>query len=56
MDQYRPSGKIDAFAELEETISAEEYQQAIERAEAYGLTRLDRRNLADLVRHLFDKG
>lgn len=56
MDQYRPAGKIGKFAELEETISAEEYQQAMQRAEAYGLTRLDRRNLADLVRHLFDKG
>jgi putative pyruvate formate lyase activating enzyme len=56
MDQYRPAGRIDAFAELEEAISAEEYQQAMLRAEAYGLTRLDRRNIADLVRHLFDKG
>jgi putative pyruvate formate lyase activating enzyme len=56
MDQYRPAGKIDAFAELEAAISAEEFQQAMERAEGYGLTRLDRRNFAELFRRLFDKG
>ncbi len=56
MDQYRPAGRIEEFAELEKSISAEEYQQAMQRAEAYGLTRLDRRNFSDLFHHLFNKG
>jgi putative pyruvate formate lyase activating enzyme len=55
MDQYRPAGRADEFAELAATISAAEYRQAMERAEQYGLTRLDRRNFADLLRHLLDK-
>jgi putative pyruvate formate lyase activating enzyme len=41
MDQYRLSGRADEFAELEASISAEEYRQAIKRAKEYGLTRLD---------------
>jgi hypothetical protein len=38
------------------TISdfAEEYRQAIQRAEEYGLTRLDKRNFDHLLRHLLD--
>ena len=55
MDQYRPAGRADEFAELAATISAAEYRQAMQRAEHYGLTRLDRRNFADLLRHLLDK-
>jgi putative pyruvate formate lyase activating enzyme len=55
MDQYRPAGRADEFAELAATISAAEYRQAMQRAEQYGLTRLDRRNFADLLRHLLDK-
>jgi putative pyruvate formate lyase activating enzyme len=55
MDQYRPAGKADDFVELEATISAKEYQQAVQRAQEYGLTRLDHRNFAHLFRHLMDK-
>lgn len=55
MDQYRPADRADEFAELAATISATEYRQALQRAEQYGLTRLDRRNFADLLRHLLDK-
>jgi len=47
MDQYRPAGKSEEFAELLEAISAKEYQQAMQRAKTYGLTRLDRRNKAN---------
>jgi uncharacterized Fe-S radical SAM superfamily protein PflX len=54
MDQYRPSGRADEFAELGASISAEEYRQAIQRAKEYGLTRLDKRNFDHLLRHLLD--
>ena len=54
MDQYRPAGKADDFAELEATITAKEYRQAVQRAQEYGLTRLDNRNFAHLFRHLLD--
>lgn len=55
MDQYRPAGRADEFTELAATISAAECRQAMQRAEQYGLTRLDRRNFAELLRHLLDK-
>jgi putative pyruvate formate lyase activating enzyme len=55
MDQYRPSGKADEFAELGAAISAEEYRKAVQRAQEYGLTRLDKRNFTHLFRHLLDK-
>lgn len=41
MDQYRVSGTARQFPELDAVISAEEYQQALRKAEKYGLTRLD---------------
>jgi hypothetical protein len=40
--------------EIGASISAEEYRQAIQRAEEYGLTRLDKRNFDQLLRHLLD--
>ncbi|TKB24417.1 radical SAM protein [Desulfopila sp. IMCC35006] len=55
MDQYRPCGRADAFVELGSAVSAKEYRQAMQRAEAYGLTRLDRRDLARLLHHVLDK-
>ncbi len=55
MDQYRPAGRADEFTELAAAISAAEYRQAMQRAEQYGLARLDRRNFAGLLRHLLDK-
>lgn len=54
MDQYRVSGKARWFPELDGVISVREYSQAMERAEAYGLTRLDRRNFARLFKRLLD--
>lgn len=55
MDQYRPSGRADEFAELGAVISPKEYQQAVQRAEKYGLTRLDRRDFTHLLRQLLDR-
>ncbi len=55
MDQYRPCGRADAFVELGSAVSAKEYRQAMQRAEEYGLTRLDRRDLAWLLHHVLDK-
>lgn len=55
MDQYRPAGRADEFAELAAGISAADYRQSMQRAEQYGLTRLDRRDFADLLWHLLDK-
>jgi putative pyruvate formate lyase activating enzyme len=54
MDQYRVAGKARKFPELDAVISAAEYQQAMERAGAYGLTRLDQRNLARLFKRMID--
>lgn len=54
MDQYRPCGRADEFAELGAGITAEEYWQAVQRAEKYGLTRIDRPDYSHLLRHLLD--
>lgn len=56
MDQYRPAGRSEKLAELHETISAKEYQRAMEMARACGLSRLDRRDFTDLLHRLFDRG
>lgn len=50
MDQYRVAGTARQFPELDAVISAPEYRQAIQRAEEYGLTRLDQRNLGRLFK------
>lgn len=55
MDQYRPAGKADDFVELDATITAKEYRQAVQRAKEYGLTRLDHRNFTQFFRHLMDE-
>lgn len=54
MDQYRPCWRAGKFAELGTSITPEEYQQAMQRAEDHGLTRLDRRNFTHLLRYLQD--
>ncbi|MDY0131034.1 MAG: radical SAM protein [Desulforegulaceae bacterium] len=41
MDQYRVAGTARQFPELNAVIYAEEYQQAIQKAKKYGLTRLN---------------
>lgn len=53
MDQYRPAGKIATFPELLETIGPEDYQAALQVAEEFGLTRIDKKDLGELMRVLF---
>lgn len=52
MDQYRPCGRIADFPELEDTISPQQYRQALTRAREVGLHRLDQRDLDGLLRNL----
>ncbi|MCP4343817.1 MAG: radical SAM protein [Desulfobulbaceae bacterium] len=54
MDQYRPCWRAGEFSELGASITPEQYQHAMQRAEKYGLTRLDQRNFTHLLRHLPD--
>lgn len=44
MDQYRPSGQAYAYPEINRHITAEEYRQALNLAERYGLKRLDQKS------------
>lgn len=53
MDQYRPCGKLAAFPELLETVKAEDYQAALQMARQFGLSRLDIKDIASLMRRLF---
>ena len=52
MDQYRPCGTADTFAELRSTISHEHYSEALDYAQKVGLKRLDQRDLASLLKRL----
>ncbi len=52
MDQYRPCGNAGRFPELNRSITAEEYQQAMTVAKQLGLSRLDQRDLGSLLRRL----
>ncbi len=52
MDQYRPCGTADSFAELRSTISHEHYSEALDYAQKIGLKRLDQRDLVSLLRRL----
>jgi len=54
MDQYHPAGRVDDFPELGRTISPGEYQQAMQWAEKYGLTRLDSHNFARFFKQFLD--
>ena len=49
MDQYRPCGSAGADALVDRTITAQEFHQALKRAEAEGLTRLDQRRLPERI-------
>lgn len=55
MDQYRPCGRSNEYPELLDTISADHYRKALEKAEAAGLTRLDQRDFSKLMK-LFLQG
>ena len=52
MDQYHSCGQARRYPELDRTISRAEYEQAVETAREYGLSRLDRRDQRSL-RNLF---
>lgn len=52
MDQYRPCGKIADHPELQKNISAQEHNGAQEYAAKLGLTRIDERETAKLLRRL----
>ena len=53
MDQYRPSGCVANFFELQETIKGEDYQRALQQAKMFGLSRLDVKNFSLLMKRLF---
>ena len=53
MDQYRPCGEFADKAVTVDIIGADMYQQAVNAAERLGLTRLDRKDISDLIRRLF---
>ena len=52
MDQYHPCGSATNFPELQHTITTKSYHQAMATAHAFGLHRLDQRDLSDLLRNL----
>jgi len=52
MDQYRPCGASNKHPELQRSVSAKEYQEAMRLAHETGLTRLDHRDLAVLFKNL----
>ena len=53
MAQYRPCGDSAEYAELQRSISAEEYQEALAFAAEIGLNRLDQPDMERLLRLLF---
>ena len=53
MAQYRPCGSSNEHAELQRSISAEVYQEALSFAQQIGLTRLDEPDMDRLFRLLF---
>ncbi len=52
MDQYRPCFKAGEYPELLGSISAAEYNEAVRIAKDYGLKRIDKRNLSQLMKML----
>lgn len=52
MDQYRPCGQAVDFPPLDRMLRPEEYRQALELAGRAGLTRLDQRDFAAMLRAL----
>jgi putative pyruvate formate lyase activating enzyme len=52
MAQYHPCGTANQFEDLRRTVTGEEYGRALEMAHTLGLTRIDRPDLALLLRRL----
>jgi putative pyruvate formate lyase activating enzyme len=53
MDQYRPCGRAADHPPLDRPLFAREYRQALEIAGREGLTRLDKRDIPDLLQRLY---
>ncbi len=53
MDQYRPCGHAADCPPLDRSLARQEYWQAMGAANRLGLTRLDKRELPDLLQRLF---
>jgi putative pyruvate formate lyase activating enzyme len=53
MDQYHPCGRAAGSPPLDRTLTAREYQQALEIAARAGITRLDKREIPDLLQRLY---
>ena len=52
MDQYRPCGVCADYPELKQSITTNQYQEAIDFAKQVGLQRLDQRDFGILLRNL----
>ncbi len=52
MDQYHPCARAGEFPEIDRTITADEYRQAMQAAREAGLHRFDERDWARLLRQL----
>ena len=53
MDQYHPCGRARDFPPLDRHLSTYDYRQALEIAGIAGLTRLDKREIPDLLQQLY---
>ena len=49
MDQYHPCGTADKYEELRRTLTGAEYRQALEIAQALGLSPIDRPDFSRLL-------
>ncbi len=52
MDQYHPCGHVHRFPGLNRSISPAEFQKALVTAKQAGLTRIDQRDMTDILRRL----
>lgn len=55
MDQYRPAGRAGDYEKLNKNIESKEYRKALQAARKCGLTRIESRELDQLLKRLFKK-
>jgi putative pyruvate formate lyase activating enzyme len=55
MDQYRPCGRAGEFDELSGSISGVHYEEMVQAARSYGLTRIDTRDFSQLMKMMLGK-
>jgi uncharacterized Fe-S radical SAM superfamily protein PflX len=53
MDRYHPCGRARDFPPLDRHLSTYDYRQALEIAGVAGITRLDKREIPDLLQRLY---